>query len=60
MRPFRERMISEERHGLDDRQAKTAPKRRALRQDKALMAAHWAYELSIKDKIMAAGSLRQR
>lgn len=30
----------------------------ALRQDKALMAAHWAYELSIKDKILAAGSLR--
>lgn len=30
----------------------------ALRADKALMAAHWAYELSIKDRILAAGSLR--
>lgn len=30
----------------------------ALRQDRALMDAHWAYELSIKDKILAAGSLR--
>jgi uncharacterized protein YciI len=29
-----------------------------LRSDKALMAAHWAYELSIRDRILAAGSLR--
>jgi uncharacterized protein len=29
-----------------------------LRQDKVLMAAHWAYELSIRDRILAAGSLR--
>lgn len=29
-----------------------------LRADKALMAAHWAYELSIRDRILAAGSLR--
>ncbi|HUS56288.1 MAG TPA: YciI family protein [Thermohalobaculum sp.] len=29
-----------------------------LRADPALMSAHWAYELSIKDKILAAGSLR--
>lgn len=27
-------------------------------QAEALMAAHWAYELSIRDKILAAGSLR--
>ena len=31
----------------------------ALREDKALMAAHWAYELSIRHKILAAGSLRR-
>ena len=30
----------------------------ALRADKAVMDAHWQYELSIKDKILAAGSLR--
>ena len=30
----------------------------ALRADRALMAAHWAYELSISDRILAAGSLR--
>jgi len=30
----------------------------ALRGDRALMAAMWAYELSIKDRILAAGSLR--
>ncbi len=30
----------------------------ALRADKALMAAHWDYELSIRDRILAAGSLR--
>ena len=29
-----------------------------LRADSALMAAHWDYELSIKDRILAAGSLR--
>lgn len=29
-----------------------------LRQDKALMAAHWEYEQSIRDRIIAAGSLR--
>lgn len=29
-----------------------------LRADRALMDAHWAYELSIKDKILCAGSLR--
>ena len=31
---------------------------RRLRADKALMDAHWAYEQSIKDKILCAGSLR--
>ena len=30
----------------------------ALRADADLMAAHWGYELSIKDRILAAGSLR--
>ena len=35
-----------------------APGGAALRRDKALMDAHWAYELSIKDKILCAGSLR--
>lgn len=29
-----------------------------LRQDTLLMAAHWAYEQSIKDRILCAGSLR--
>lgn len=29
-----------------------------FRADQALMSAHWAYELSIKDRILAAGSLR--
>ncbi|MDF1747493.1 MAG: YciI family protein [Alphaproteobacteria bacterium] len=29
-----------------------------LRADSALMSAHWDYELSIKDRILAAGSLR--
>ncbi len=29
-----------------------------LRADKRLMDAHWAYELSIRDRILAAGSLR--
>ena len=35
-----------------------APEGAAIRADRAVMAAHWAYELSIKDKILAAGSLR--
>ena len=30
----------------------------ALRRDRALMARMWAWELSIKDRILAAGSLR--
>jgi len=30
----------------------------SLRADRALMDAHWAYELSIRDRILAAGSLR--
>ena len=30
----------------------------SLRADRALMDAHWQYELSIKDRILAAGSLR--
>lgn len=29
-----------------------------LRADATLMAAHWQYELSIRDRILAAGSLR--
>ena len=29
-----------------------------LRADRQLMDAHWQYELSIKDKVLAAGSLR--
>jgi uncharacterized protein YciI len=29
-----------------------------LRRDRALMDAHWAYEQSIKEKILCAGSLR--
>lgn len=29
-----------------------------LRSDTALMDAHWAYELEIKDKILGAGSIR--
>lgn len=35
-----------------------SPDAARLRADKALMAAHWAYELSIRDRILAAGSLR--
>ena len=35
-----------------------APDGAALRRDKALMDAHWAYELSIRDRILCAGSLR--
>ena len=34
------------------------PEGAAIRADRAVMAAHWAYELSIKDRILAAGSLR--
>ena len=30
-----------------------------LRTDKSVMAAHWAYELSIRSCILAAGSLRK-
>ncbi|MEZ5829560.1 MAG: YciI family protein [Dongiaceae bacterium] len=30
----------------------------AIRADRSVMDAHWAYELSIKDKILCAGSLR--
>lgn len=30
----------------------------ALRANPTVMDAHWAYELSIKDRILAAGSLR--
>ena len=29
-----------------------------IRADAAVMAAHWQYELSIKDRVIAAGSLR--
>lgn len=35
-----------------------APDGAAIRADKAVMDAHWAYELAIKDKILCAGSLR--
>ncbi len=35
-----------------------SPEAAALRADTALMAAHWAYELSLRDRILAAGSLR--
>ena len=38
--------------------ADDAPKAAHLRQDKALMAAMWAWELSVKDRVLAAGSLR--
>ena len=31
----------------------------AIRANRAVMDAHWAYELSIKDKILCAGSLRR-
>jgi len=30
----------------------------AIRANKEIMAAHWAYELSIRDRILCAGSLR--
>jgi len=35
-----------------------APGGGAIRADRAVMDAHWAYELSIKEKILCAGSLR--
>ena len=35
-----------------------APGGAAIRANRAIMDAHWAYELSIKDKILCAGSLR--
>lgn len=35
-----------------------SPEAADLRKDQSLMAAHWAYELSIRDRILAAGSLR--
>jgi uncharacterized protein YciI len=34
------------------------PNGAAIRADRAVMDAHWAYELSIKHKILCAGSLR--
>lgn len=34
------------------------PKGPSLRADRALMDAHWAYEQSIRSKILCAGSLR--
>jgi uncharacterized protein YciI len=35
-----------------------APNGAAIRADRAVMGAHWAYELSIKARILCAGSLR--
>jgi hypothetical protein len=35
-----------------------APGGTAIRANRAVMDAHWAYELSFKDKILCAGSLR--
>jgi uncharacterized protein YciI len=35
-----------------------APGGAAIRADRSVMDAHWAYELSIKHKILCAGSLR--
>lgn len=35
-----------------------APNGPAIRADRTVMEAHWAYELSIKDRILCAGSLR--
>lgn len=35
-----------------------APNSAAIRADRVVMDAHWAYELSIKHKILCAGSLR--
>jgi hypothetical protein len=34
------------------------PNSAAIRADRAVMDAHWAYELSIRHKILCAGSLR--
>jgi uncharacterized protein len=38
--------------------AQDSPQARAARADKAIMAAHWEYEQSIRDRILCAGSLR--
>lgn len=38
--------------------AEDGPRGPGLRADKALMAAMWAWELSIRDRVLAAGSLR--
>ncbi|MBS0565614.1 MAG: hypothetical protein JSR87_14435 [Proteobacteria bacterium] len=38
--------------------AEDGPRGPELRADKALMAAMWAWELSIRDRVLAAGSLR--
>lgn len=38
--------------------AEDRPEAAALRSDPGLMARMWAWELSIKDKVLAAGSLR--
>ena len=35
-----------------------SPQGTELRKDRALMDAHWAYEQSIMDKVLCAGSLR--
>lgn len=35
-----------------------SPRGAELRRDRVLMDAHWAYEQSIKDSILCAGSLR--
>lgn len=35
-----------------------APNGASIRRDRAVMDAHWAHELSIKEKILCAGSLR--
>jgi hypothetical protein len=35
-----------------------APGGAAIRANRAIMDAHWTYELSIKEKILCAGSLR--
>lgn len=35
-----------------------APDSAVIRADRTIMDAHWAYELSIKHKILCAGSLR--
>lgn len=38
--------------------AEDGPNGPRLRADRALMAAMWAWELSVKDRVLAAGSLR--